>query len=118
MQKLIITIAPDSTLEMAQLVRFEGDFDGSAQENLEEIQKLIESIPVGTVMIFDFSNLNYLNSFALSQMVSWHNVIEAKGGKILIVGTNDHVKDIFMVLGVDTIFKTYNTLEEAKGELL
>ncbi len=117
MQKLNITITDFPNLEKAQLVRFEGDFDGVAKENLADIEVAVENCPEDCLMIFDFSQLDYLNSFALGQLVTWHNIIEAKKGKVVIVGTNDHVKDIFTVLGVDNIFKTYSTLEEANMDL-
>ncbi len=118
MRPLTIVLEKDPSTEKMMIAHFEGDFDGAARDNLEVLQKEIEAFPVGGSMIFDFSNLNYLNSFALSQMVTWHKALDSKGGKMAIVGTNDHIKDIFMVLGVDGIFKTYDTLEEAKLGLI
>lgn len=113
MQPLKITIVPDSNSVNLQIVHFEGDFDGSAPENLVELQKLVEECQADMHLIFDFSGLNYLNSFALSQMVSWQKAVGAKKGQIVISGPNDHIKDIFMVLGVDTIFQTFGTVDEA-----
>lgn len=117
MQKLNVTLTKYPEVPNSQIAYFEGDFDGYAKENIVDIQKTVDECPNNCILIFDFSKLNYLNSFAIGQLVAWHNALGAKGGKILIVGTNKNVDDIFSVLGINNIFKTYSTLEELKKDL-
>ncbi len=117
MQKLTVSLINYPEIENTQIAYFEGDFDGAAKDDITDLQSAVDSCTTGFTMILDFSKLNYLNSFAIGQLVAWHNVINAKQGKILIVGTNKNVEDIFTVLGINTIFKTYPTLEAAKADI-
>jgi len=115
MQKLTLSITDYPDLPNSRLVFFEGDFDGYAEETISELQASIDQSGPGSTIIFEFSKLNYLNSFAIGQLVAWHNAMNAKQGKILIVGINKNIEDIFSVLGIESVFKTYNNLEELKA---
>ena len=117
MQKLTVTITDSSDIPNAKMILFDGDFDGYAKENIEDIQKTIDECAPGATIIFDFSKLNYLNSFAIGQLVAWHNIVSTKGAKIAIVGLNKNVEDIFSVLGINNIFKAYPTIEEFKQDI-
>ena len=75
---------------------------------------VIEDAEALQSFLIDFAQINFLNSFAVGQLVEWHNQLEIKHATLAVAGTNDHIRDIFMVLGVDHIIKTYNNLEEAK----
>lgn len=114
MQKLILNITDYPDIPNAKLVYFEGDFDGYAEETIASLQSEIDQSGPGNTLIFDFTKLNYLNSFAIGQLVSWHNMMNSKDGKILIVGINKNIQDIFSVLGIGSVFKTYTDLEELK----
>ncbi|MBN2306818.1 STAS domain-containing protein [Candidatus Peregrinibacteria bacterium] len=115
MQKLLLSITDYPELPNTKLVYFEGDFDGYAEDTITELQTTIDQAGPGSTIIFEFSKLNYLNSFAIGQLVAWHNAMNAKQGKILIVGINKNIEDIFSVLGIESVFKTYNNLEELKA---
>lgn len=115
MQKLTLTIADYPDLSNAKLVSFEGDFDGYSEETIVELQNEIDQSGSRGMLIFEFSKLNYLNSFAIGQLVAWHNTMNTKQGKIFIVGINKNIQDIFSVLGIESVFKTYNNLEELKS---
>jgi anti-anti-sigma factor len=117
MKKLKITIDQYTDKPNAYIVNFDGDFDGYAKENLTEMQKFVDECMGGATLLFDFNKLNYLNSYAIGHLVAWHNHISKTGGKILIVGTNKNVEDIFSILGINNLFKIYPDLETAKGTL-
>ncbi|MBN1258947.1 STAS domain-containing protein [Candidatus Peregrinibacteria bacterium] len=113
MQKLTITIENLSDIENAHLVRFEGDFDGYAKENLVDIQKYVDESTPNAILVFDFNKLNYLNSYAIGHLVAWHNHLARLGGKIIMVGTNKNVEDIFAILGIGALFKIYPDMDTA-----
>lgn len=115
MQKLILSITDYSDLPNAKLVYFEGDFDGYSEDTIAELQNEVDQSAPGGTLIFDFSKLNYLNSFAIGQLVAWRNNMSVKQGKILIVGINKNIQDIFSVLGIESVFKTYNSIEELRS---
>lgn len=100
----------------SQLVYFEGDFDGYSEETIAELQGVVDQAGSGSILIFEFSKLNYLNSFAIGQLVAWRNTMNTKEGKIVIVGINKNIQDIFSVLGIESVFKTYATLEDTKAD--
>jgi len=117
MKKLDISIEKFPDKLNAHIIHFDGDFDGYAKENLTDIQKFIDESKAGTVLLFDFSKLNYLNSYAIGHLVAWHNHLSKMGGKIIIAQTNKNVEDIFSILGIGNLFKIYPDLETAKGAL-
>lgn len=116
MQKLNLSVSNYPDITNAKIIYFDGDFDGYAEDTIAIIQEEVDKAAPESVLIFEFTKLNYLNSFAIGQLVSWHNTISAKRGKILIVGINKNVQDIFSVLGIGSVFKTYTDLEELKKD--
>lgn len=116
MQKLILSIIDYPDLPNSKLVYFEGDFDGYSEDTITSLQNEVDQAGQGSTLIFDFSKLNYLNSYAIGQLVAWHNAMNTKEGKILILGINKNIQDIFSVLGIGSVFKTYINLEELKKD--
>ena len=117
MKKLVITIEEVKEKPNSHIISFDGDFDGAAKENLTEIQGFVDGATQNTSLIFDFSKLNYLNSYAIGYLVSWHKIINQKGGKIHISGTNKNVEDIFAILGISSLFKIFPDMTSAMAEL-
>jgi len=114
MKKLTITFDVNPDYPNSHIVHFDGDFDGYAKENLTDIQSFIDGCQPGSMLIFDFAKLNYLNSYAIGHLVAWHNHLSRMGGKILVAATNKNVEDIFAILGISTIFKIFPDIETAK----
>lgn len=114
MQTLTINIKELDDVINAKIISFDGDFDGYVKENLTEILELTENATVKTKLIFDFSGLNYLNSYAIGHIVAWHNKLTESEGEIIIIGINKNVEDIFSILGINSLFKTFPDLESAK----
>ena len=114
MQNLIIKIEESNDIINSKSISFSGDFDGYIKENLTEILELTENATEETKLIFDFTNLNYLNSYAIGHIVAWHNKLAEKKGEIIVIGINKNVEDIFSILGVNSLFKTFPNLESAK----
>ena len=117
MKKLNINFEEYPDHPNSYLVHFDGDFDGYAKENLVDIQKFVDGCKENTILLFDFSKLNYLNSYAIGHLVAWHNHLTKTGGKILIAGTNKNVEDIFAILGISNLFDVYPDLESAKKSI-
>ena len=91
----------------SHVIIFDGDFDGSAKEKVAQIESFIDSASENANLIFDFCKLHYINSYGIGQMVNWHNIFNQKGGNISVVGMNKNVKEIFAILGIGNLFKTY-----------
>ncbi|QQR83345.1 STAS domain-containing protein [Candidatus Peregrinibacteria bacterium] len=112
MQPLTITIQVVEGKEKSHLVRFSGAFDGHTKEVATSLERLINEMTEGT-LIFDFSELVYLNSYAIGHIVSWHNVLKQKKCEIIIASLNKNVEDIFNVLGIISLFRVFADVDSA-----
>ena len=117
MEALSITIEPAAGLENTHIIHFVGDFDGGSKEYVGDLENFIDGAAPKTTLIFDFSKLNFLNSYAIGSLVAWHTHVSGKGGNILISGTNKNVEDIFAIVGISNLFKIYPDLTNALATL-
>lgn len=115
MQKLVITIDKNPDLKNVHIAHFEGAFDGSMKEPLANLESLINSAEKGTNVIFDFKKLDYLNSYAIGQLVAWQNHLIKSEGQIVIVALNKNVEDILSILGISNLFKIFPDIDSAVG---
>jgi len=117
MQKLIITIEKNPDIKNVHIVHFEGAFDGSMKEPLAKLESLIQTAEKGTNVIFDFKQLDYLNSYAIGQLVAWQNHLIKTDGQIIIAALNKNVEDILSILGISNLFKIFPDIDSAVGML-
>jgi len=58
-----------------------------------------------SVLVFDFSDLEFIASSALRKLVSTDKTLSANGGKIVIAGASDVVREVLDVTGLDEVFE-------------
>lgn len=68
-------------------------------------------------LIIDLSNTPYIDSAGLGSLISAHVSRERQGRKIALAAVNERVKMVMIVSGVDQLFKTYATVDEAEKTL-
>jgi anti-anti-sigma factor len=89
-----------------------GSVDISTSSELEQIGiKLIQNC--SERLVFDFSELTYINSQGLGALLSLHKALDKKAGGVLVIGMNDRVKRVFDITGMDTAITSYPTLADA-----
>ena len=116
MQKLSITI--DKNVEPnLHIAHLEGAFDGSVKEPLIELEGLITNSPARTKIILDLKGLSYLNSYAIGQLVAWHNHLVKLEGQIILAAPSKNVEDIFNILGISALFKIFPDIQTAVESL-
>lgn len=113
MQKLTINIEKYTELKNTYIAHFDGAFDGSIKEPLAELEALIQNNTERCDFILDFKDLIYLNSYAIGQMITWHNLLEKSKGRIFIANSNKEVDEIFNILGIFNLFEFASSVEEA-----
>ena len=113
MQKLEIVLEKVEGVENTHVAHFEGAFDGSMKEPLKELEELLEDVQPNTNLIFDFKKLDYLNSYAIGQLVAWQNHLLKNQGQIIIAALNKNVEDILSILGISNMFKIFPDIESA-----
>lgn len=114
MSELTISLKQNTELDNTYIASFEGAFDGNIpEESLTELNGLLDAENSGMRFIFDFSKLNFLNSYGIGRLVEWQQKVGQKDGQIIIVGLNDNVKEILTLVGVSDLFKVFDSVEGA-----
>lgn len=115
MADTIITFT-ESDIEDTKLAKFVGQLD---ETNIEEEAKHVYAELEDGVknMIFDFSELTYLNSKSIGYIADWQGKVAENGGKLVIFGAEENIFDILDVVGLTKLIDMVDDLEAAKGAL-
>lgn len=105
--------------QAAKIVKFQGQLDESnVDEKAKIIYQMLEQFPQNLYLLFDFEQLEYMNSKSIGYLTDWYGKVSQGGGKIVIAKTPNNILDILQVVGLTQLINCYPTLEEAKFELL
>ncbi len=83
-------------------IELEGEYDIS---NVDELTRLLKTGENGEDVVIDCSQLEYIDSTGLTQLFKLHQQIEHSGGVVYLTGTNPHIRKLFSVTRLDTVFK-------------
>jgi anti-anti-sigma factor len=64
-------------------------------------------------VIVDLSGVTLISSIGIRHLVSAAKTLSRKGGKLVVVNPNDHVKDVLVTTGVDDLMPIVATDSEA-----
>jgi anti-sigma B factor antagonist len=64
-------------------------------------------------LLLNFSEVPYLDSTGLGEVVRSYSTIRSKGGAVKIVNLTNKVKDLLMVTKLITVFETFENEDEA-----
>lgn len=107
-----LTINIGNITDDYQVVTFNGEFDkagyGGVKENLD---KSVKEFPAKK-LVFDFTNLKFINSEGIGYLMEIHTHLVKQDKKFIIIGLNQHVKDVFNAIGINNIVPIYNDLTE------
>lgn len=80
-----------------------------------EFEKAISSLIVQgeNIFLFNFSGLEYISSAGLRSILATAKKLKPTGGSILFSEIKGPVKDVFKISGFGTIFKMFETQEDA-----
>jgi anti-sigma B factor antagonist len=100
---------------VVKIAKFVGQLDESnVDEKAQQIYQLIEQNPTNLNLIFDFEDLEYMNSKSIGYLTDWYGKVYENGGKIVIAKTRPNILDILQVVGLTQLIKTFATIDEAK----
>ena len=103
----------------AKLVKFQGQLDESnVDEKAKIIYALLEQFPQNLRLLFDFADLEYMNSKSIGYLTDWYGKITEGKGRIVIAKARSNILDILQVVGLTQLINCYNTPDEAKFALL
>ena len=93
-----------------------GRIDGSNAGVLEEaIREQLES--GHSVLVFDFSELNYISSAGLRILLVAARDTQSQGGKSIFCGLSEQIAEVFSVSGFDKILAIHASRDEALGTI-
>ncbi|RDY29210.1 anti-sigma F factor antagonist [Romboutsia weinsteinii] len=87
-----------------------------AGEVREKIDDILISKQVKNI-IFDFKNINFMDSSGIGVIIGRYKKISSEGGKVFVVNVSPRVKKIFDLSGMNKIINIYDTYEEAVSSL-
>ncbi len=80
------------------------EFDNALKGLLEHGRKKI---------VLDFSGLDYISSAGLRAMLSALKTAKNGGGNVVLVKTNDRIRDTLTLVGFQTLFLQFNDVVDA-----
>ncbi|MCB1167072.1 MAG: STAS domain-containing protein [Leptospiraceae bacterium] len=85
--------------------------NSNSQDFNRKFYKLLES--TGQSMIFDLTDLDYINSTGVAILFSIHYRARENGGRLIIGGIHSFLRKVFGLMDLPPELKLYPTLEEA-----
>jgi anti-anti-sigma factor len=105
----------DGNNEYTKVVHIKGELDEVTVEKLKvQIDPLLEA---GNVLqiIFDLTNLEFINSKGIGYLVSVHTHLAKDSRTMVLAGASEPVMDVISLVGLTNIIPFHATLEEALG---
>ena len=102
--------------ESAAVVSVKGRIDAITAG---EFEKGVSALMAGgdCMLVLNFNGLEYISSAGLRSILSTAKQLKAKEGKMLFASLQGPVKDVFKISGFGSIFKIYDTEEEALHQI-
>lgn len=95
------------------VVVMSGELDHHSAENVRiKIDNKIDEFGSKN-LIFDFSDVNFMDSSGIGIILGRYKKINEYGGKVAIVNLRPHIKRVFELGGLFKIIKEYESVEEA-----
>lgn len=66
-----------------------------------------------TEVIVDLGDVTYIDSSGIATFVEGLKAVRLYNGKLKLAAINDHIMDIFRFAKLDTVFETYDTVNDA-----
>ena len=94
------------------ILAVDGNLDAEGTQAMEE--KVLALLEGGeTCLLFDFSDLDYINSSGLRVLVLAYQRLKKTSGKVAICGIKDYIQEVFEVSGYDKIFPLFPSRSDA-----
>lgn len=113
MQKnLVLQIGEPSSTDNYQIIKFNGEFDKAGHSEIKEgLDNVVKSFG-GKNLIFDFESLKFINSEGIGYLMEIHAHLIKSDKRLVIVGLQHNVKDVFETIGISEIIPIYTNLDE------
>jgi len=104
-----------ATRQNAQVVTIVGEIDGSTAPRAQE--QILALAGPNVKVALDMTGVTYMSSAGLRMLLLAYRTINGKGGKIVLVGLSNDLKDTMSVTGFLDFFTCTDTLDAGLKEL-
>lgn len=97
------------------LVKIRGAIDMKTAPELEHAcERLL--VRNDARLLFDFSNVEYINSQGLGVLLQLHKTLSDGGGGVTVAGLSERVKKVFETTGIHKIMNLYDHPQDALAQ--
>jgi anti-sigma B factor antagonist len=83
--------------------------------NLFELQTELRGSEPPPMTVIDLTDVPYMDSAGMGLVMNHYVRCQTRGAKLVVVGANSRVMDLFKVTKVDTVLPLVKTMEEAEA---
>lgn len=110
------TVGPDATA--VKVLHFDGQFNElNVDEQAKKLYDIIATLHEGSILLFDFSNLKYMNSRSIGYLMECNNRIEQLKSRLIIVAPRENIADILSLVGITKLVPLCVNLESVPAVL-
>ncbi len=107
----------DGPKEGSKIIALTGEMDEASLDPLKaQLDPLLADMNIKTIL-FDLSDLEFINSKGIGYLVSIHTHLSKDNRVMILAGANETVMDVISLVGLTTIIKYFNTVDEALSNL-
>jgi anti-sigma B factor antagonist len=110
-KQLTVQPMPDAGL----IVKFKSSRVHRSDQVNEAREELLSLVAPERLLLFDFTNVEYLSSAVIGALVGAQRELKKRAGNISICGLHSQFEELFKVLRLDRSFEIYPDLETALG---
>jgi anti-sigma B factor antagonist len=101
-----------SETEGVTVVTVDGELDTNSAPLAQ--QQIVPLAVAGVRLVLDMTKVPYMSSAGIRVLLSTYRQVTGNGGKIVLVGLADDVKDTMSVTGFLKFFQTYDTVDAGR----
>jgi len=83
--------------------------------NLFELQSELRNATPPPLTVIDLTEVPYMDSAGMGLVMNHYVRCQTRGTKLVVVGANNRVLDLFKVTKVDTVLPLVSTMDEAEA---
>lgn len=97
------------------VITLNGELDGSSAPLAQ--QQIMAQATDGARVLMDMTNVPYMSSAGVRMLLSTYRQLTGNGGKIVLVGLSDEVRDTLSVTGFLNFFQVADAPEAGRAAL-
>ena len=95
------------------LIRVVGEIDHHTAKELRIKTENALSQMGGTNILFDFSDVTFMDSSGIGMLIGRYKQVQALGGRLAILSVNKTVTEIILLSGVNQLLPLFDTIQDA-----